>query len=171
MCSNELKDKITERFNKVKNRFRFLCLKKGIDFNEDVFSDTVLKTYEKLDEKGIDNIDDATSYLWSAFKLNTFRNMKYYHNRKHKKEMLENDDIIDCEELYDSDLDSMYELIINDIIERYGNEWITLFRLHIEKGYMYKDLSELSREAEDTIHKIFKDIKNYIRNKYNANLS
>jgi len=128
---------IGKNYNKLKNECRVKIRRIGLAFNEDVFSDTIIKCNDKL--KGNDKIDgkDMVSYFWIAFKKNTLREIGYLRNNTTD----EIPDIYDedgCDEFID-----LYDEIATYIIDNFGEELFQLFSLH-SNGVLYKELYKMT---------------------------
>lgn len=146
---------IGNNFDKVKNKFEEYITNMGHTFDEDVFSETLLKCDTKMKDKEITG-SEMQSYFFMAFKNNTLREKKYARNNttdKIPENLLE-------EEPYD-------EEVINDItrliIENFGTELYGLFLLHAN-GKKYKELEEMTT-LKNLKYK-FRKIREFVRKNY-----
>lgn len=75
---------IGANYERLKDKFKRFCKNQHYQWNEDVFSDTILKTYELIGKKGLNDLspDGIENYLFMAFKQNTKREKVYYRNRQ-----------------------------------------------------------------------------------------
>ena len=71
---------INSKYDELKAKYKAFCREKDYKWDEDVYSDTILKCYEAIERKG--KLDDATpygieSYFFRSFKTNIQREKQY----------------------------------------------------------------------------------------------
>lgn len=71
---------INDNYQLLKNKYRKFCSEKHYDWDEDVFSDTILKCYDAIQRKG--KLEDTTAqgienYFFRSFKQNIQREKQY----------------------------------------------------------------------------------------------
>lgn len=67
-------------YEDIKKRWRGLAKKKGFTFSDDIFNDSIIKTYDAILRKEAGS--DYMGYWWRTFLNNSKRDGKYaYHNR------------------------------------------------------------------------------------------
>lgn len=71
---------INDNYQLLKNKYRKFCLEKHYDWDEDVFSDTILKCYDAIQRKG--KLEDTSNqgienYFFRSFKQNIQREKQY----------------------------------------------------------------------------------------------
>lgn len=71
-------------YNRLKDKFQRYCKNQHYQFDEDVFDDTIVKVYDLIGKKGLNDLspEGIENYLFMAFKQNTKREKVYYRNRK-----------------------------------------------------------------------------------------
>lgn len=82
-------DIIGSEYNTLKDNFRRIIVSEGMRFDEDVFSDTILKCQEKFGDDDVKR-DDVVGYFWKSFRNNTIRE-RYYHRNCLKADLREHD--------------------------------------------------------------------------------
>lgn len=148
---------IGANFRKLSNVFKKRMEKNNLPFDEDLFSDTILKCNEKLKDKNLSD-DEIMGYFWMAFKTNTIREFKYLRNNTINKIPDVSDD--DNEDDY---VTEKFNRVTKLIIDKFGEELYRLFMLHVN-GLSY---DKLMRETK--IHNLkyqFRKIREYVRNNY-----
>lgn len=71
---------INDHYTLLKNKYRKFCIEKQYDWDEDVFSDTILNCYNAITKKG--QLNDTTAqgienYFFRSFKQNIQREKQY----------------------------------------------------------------------------------------------
>ena len=159
MENEKLKDKflnwVGENWEKQQTKLRKFCSDKRYEFDEDIFSDTVVKVAEKILANGI---TDSTpngfdGYFFKAFKQNTLRNKQYARvaRRDYNVDDINalwedycNANMQTEEEKVKKDLKQDFTILYlsNVLLDNFGNE---LTHVYLEKyyyGLTYKQLSE-----------------------------
>lgn len=71
-----------------RKKWRSILKNKGIEFNEDIYNDSILKTYDAILKKEVGS--DYMGYWYKTFLNNSKRNLKYsYHNRDDSVDVIE----------------------------------------------------------------------------------
>lgn len=75
---------LAENYDEQKAKLKTFCLSSGFTFDEDVFSDTTLKIYDKITKNGMDDPtpNGFDKYLFMSFKINTIRERQYARNAR-----------------------------------------------------------------------------------------
>lgn len=136
---------INDHYLLLKNKYRKFCQEKMYDWDEDIYSDTILKCYEAIERKG--KLEDTTpqgfeNYFFRSFKQNIQREKQYC--RVSKRDLnIKNDDINQLyEDWYNYNKDSSTSKIKNDMFkdfavlyimstveDNFDNEHFYLFKL------------------------------------------
>lgn len=146
---------LSNNFPKIKDKFKKEITKSGLKFDEDVFSDTMIKCSEKLENS--ECIDGKMiAYFWMAFKHNTLRELKYMRNKTTNK--IPSDLIEESYDVYDE-----FNSISKMIIDEFGGDMYQLFALHAN-GTPYNELIKLSNDPK--LKYKFRVIRDYIRKNY-----
>lgn len=145
--------------NRIKNIFRKGLEKYNVAFDEDIFSDTMLKCAEKLNEKAIEDDTTSLKYFWTSFKNNS---LKICEREKSKFENIDDTNVA-CiiDETYDDRMDITYDIIVNSVSEQFGKELCDLWMQHIINDKTYEELGKITEI--DNLHYRFRKIRNYVR--------
>lgn len=162
MSNSELAEKylmlINDNYTLLKSKMRKFCKEKDYEFDEDIFSDSYLKVYEKILKNGLNDPSEQgmLDYTFIAFKLNTKREKQY--KRVASRDYNISSDEIDS--LYEewanehqdtavnkvkSDLwkDFAAKEIITELEKEFGADKARLFASkYLVKGNTYKKLAE-----------------------------
>lgn len=151
---------INDHYDILKSRYRKFCFEKAYEWNEDIFSDTILACYNAIEKKG--KLNDTTdlgieNYFFKSFKQNLQREKQYCRNSKR-------DANIDSESLhslyedyYNSHNNSSQQKLKNDLYidfatlyimhkvdENFDYEHSYLFRTKHLCNLTYKELAQMS---------------------------
>lgn len=154
--SSNFMESISNQFNSIKEDFKCKITRIGLSFNEDIFSDTIIKCNIKLKDKNC-NQKDMISYFWQAFKNNTLRELYYSRNK------LTDELTIDIkDEIYNlNNID--FDKVSQMIIDKFGCELYQLFVLHAN-GTSYEQLDKMTHIYN--LKYRFRCIRKYIRENY-----
>lgn len=156
---NSFMESISNHFNSIKEDFRCKITRIGLSFNEDIFSDTIIKCNNNLKDRKC-NQNDMISYFWQAFKNNTLRELYYSRNKLTDELSIDIKDDIQENNLID------FDRVSKMIIDEFGCDLYQLFVLHAN-GTSYEELDKLT-----DIHNLkykFRCIRKYVRENYNYN--
>ena len=146
---------VANNFKTKKNKFELQIKRVGLSFDEDIFSDTILKCNEKLKESNI-NDKEMLYYFWMAFKNNTLREIGYIRNNTTDQIP---EDIIDE---YDDEKIDLFDVVTKLIIDEFGEEIYQLFSLHAN-GMTYEELYKITKK--ENLKYIFRKVREYVRGK------
>ena len=146
---------VANNFKTIKNKFELQIKRVGLSFDEDIFSDTILKCNEKLKESNI-NDKEMLYYFWMAFKNNTLREIGYIRNNTTDQIP---EDIIDE---YDDEKIDLFDVVTKLIIYEFGEEIYQLFSLHAN-GMTYEELYKITKK--ENLKYIFRKVREYVRGK------
>jgi hypothetical protein len=168
---------ISEHYDELKCKYRTFCGLNGYNWDEDIYSDTILKCYDAIAKKG--KLNDTTSqgienYMFISFKLNIKREGQYA--RVQKRDLnITSDNINDVyEEWYNSnhttsrakllsdlwtDFSTLY--IMNVVEQNFSQEDFYLFKLKTLCNYTYKQVQDKTNEKR--VRQRIVDIKNWLR--------
>ena len=168
---------INDHYELLKNKYKKFCDEKDYTFDEDVFSDTIIKCYDAIEKKG--KLDDTTpygieSYFFKSFKINLQREKQYARNEKRdlnytsaQVEMMYEDYVNQTEksshtklknDLY-VDFATLY--IMTKVEDNFDSEHFYLFRLKTLCGYTYKQLQQKTN-IKSARQKVI-DVKNWVK--------
>lgn len=145
------------KYEHLKNKYYKFCEERDYEWDEDVFSDTYLKVYDKIVKSGINDSSDKgmENYFFIAFKMNLKRSKQYCRHTKRDYNYTD-DEITSLYEDYmnehqDSAMDKVRsdcvkDFFVKEIIEsverEFGTEKAHLFASkYLIKGNTYKELA------------------------------
>jgi hypothetical protein len=146
---------INDNYKFQKDKLVAFCNDKKYEFDEDIFSDTYLKIYDKILKYGIKDCSDKgfDNYMFISFKVNTLREKQYARNQKRDGnvinlsgayEAFKNTELTEQEKLKSDlykDFATLY--LLHKAEQQFDQESFYLFKLKVfEKGLTYKQLQE-----------------------------
>ena len=162
-CSSEYDflSLIGSDLNRIKNFFKKGLEKYNIRFDDDIFSDTMLKCAEKFNKTGFDK-NIAMQYFWISFKNNSLKI-----NQRHKWRYESMDDMSKYysipNETYDNRTDIVYDIVMDYVSSDFNPEICNLWKMHVTQGYTYEDLEKMTEI--NNLHYQFRKIRDSIRTK------
>lgn len=153
---------INDHYQELKNKYFKFCQEKQYDWDEDVFSDTILKCYETIKKNG--KLKDTTpygieSYFFRSFK-NNIMNEKNYGRVKKRDMNINSDNINDIYEVwYNDNFSDAKVKIVNDLFKDFSvlyimamveNNWDSehfyLFRIKtLTPNMTFKKLADITK--------------------------
>ena len=152
---------INDHYNHLKYKYINFCKEHNYVFDEDIFSDTILKCYEAIDKKG--KLEDTTdqgiqNYFFISFKMNLKREGQYARNMKRDRNV-DSDSINDLyESWYNNNNISAMEKIKSDLFkdfsvlyimtvveDNFDTEHFYLFKLKTLGNLTYKQLQDKTK--------------------------
>ena len=131
--------------NRVK--WRSMLKKQGLQFNDDIYNDSILKTYDSILKKEVDS--DYMGYWYRTFLNNSRRDTKYaYHNRDEDVDVFEYMSSMPYEEYKDNSGH------INRLVCTLTDKELILIRMHYELEIPYEVIEEMTG---------VKDVRRYIK--------
>lgn len=148
---------INDHYSELKYKYINFCKEKNYNWDEDIFSDTIIKCYDAIDRKG--KLNDTTpqgieNYFFISFKLNLKREGQYARNQKRDRNVT-SDSLYDLyEDWYNTNNVSSTEKIKSDLFkdfsvlyimtlveDNFDNEHFYLFKLKTLCNMTYKELA------------------------------
>lgn len=169
---------INDHYQLLKNKYRKFCKEKDYEWDEDIYSDTILKCYEAIERKG--KMEDPSeqgieNYFFRSFKQNLQREKQYC--RVSKRDLnIKSDDINQLyEEWFNYAKDTSTNKIKRDLFKDFGILYIMVkveenfppddFRLFQLKTLIpnmtYKKLAEKTKEK--CVRQRVVNIKNWLK--------
>lgn len=150
---------IEPRFEAFKEKMCRLAHKSKVEFDEDIFMDTIIRCMKTFENKNTDN-NEVDKYFWTAFR----QNMLSAKTRNKFKEIVQIDTIAERmdEGEYNTDIDELVVIIENEVRREFGDKIYEAWYLHICENKTYKELEALG--YGDKLHNEFKRIKRHITN-------
>lgn len=149
---------INDNYNHLKYKYINFCKEHNYVFDEDIFSDTILKCYEAINKKG--KLEDTTdqgiqNYFFISFKMNLKREGQYSRNAK-RDFNVSSDEIEDLyEDYYNKNNSSSAQKVYKDLFkdfsvlyimtiveDNFSPEEFYLFRIKTLGNLTYKELQE-----------------------------
>ena len=152
---------INDHYNELKRKYFKFCQEKQYDWDEDIFSSTILKCYDCIVKKG--GLKDKSahgieSYFFIAFRNNIMNEQRYSRNKKRDRN-INSDSINDLYEVwYNANNNDARVKIVNDLFkdfsilyimtqveDNFDEEHFYLFRLKTLCNLTFKRLSEITQ--------------------------
>lgn len=151
---------INDHYRELKNKYYKFCQEKQYNWDEDIFSDTILKCYDTIAKKGLKDKSayGIESYFFKSFKNNTLLEPIYSRNKK-RDYNINSDNIQDIyENWYNDNLDDARVKIVNDlwkdfatlyimtkVEDNFDDEHFYLFRIKTLGNLTFKQLAEQTK--------------------------
>ena len=168
---------INQHYDELKAKYKAFCGLNGYNWDEDIYSDTILKCYDAIAKKG--HLNDTTSqgienYMFISFKLNIKREGQYARNMKRDLNITSDNINGIYEEWYNDnnttsrtklltdlwkDFSTLY--IMNEVESNFPPEDFYLFKLKTLCNMTYKEVQEKTNEKR--IRQRIVDIKNWLK--------
>lgn len=116
---------VNDNYEDFKKKWRKYLYDRQIDFDDDVFSDTILKVYDYIKKHGINDTTDSgmANYWFRAFNINIKREKQYSRN-------INRDSNIDAYEALDKETNGDDELKIK-IRRQVFDDWSVVYILRL----------------------------------------
>ena len=153
---------INDNYTKLKHKYARYCKENNIQWDEDTFSDTILKCYDAIKKKG--GLDDCTdqgieNYFFISFKMNLKREKQYARvqkrdanitsdniNQVYEDFLIQNSNDERTKLVNDLFIDFSTIFILHLVEEQFDADTYYLFRLkYLIKGMTYKALQEKTK--------------------------
>lgn len=114
-----------EHYEDYKKKWAKYLYDKQVDFDEDVFSDTILKVYDYIEKNGINDTTDSglANYWFKAFNTNIKREKQYSRNVNRDKN-------VDATEELDKEINGEDELKLK-IRSQVFDDWLIVYILRL----------------------------------------
>ena len=121
---------INDNYSLLKNKYFNYCRENSLDFDEDIYQDTILKCYEAIAKKGFladTSNQGIENYFFISFKMNIKREGQYARNCK--RDMNYTSDNINS--LYESWYNANYSDARTKLINDLWKDFVTLYIMHV----------------------------------------
>lgn len=152
-------------FKNFKNKIMRLAAKNDINFDEDVFMDTIIRCLTTFSKENATN-EDVEHYFWTAFKQNSYSNFSRDKFKDSVDFSIFGDGIV-CKE-YNPDIDEIVDLVKSEVKKKFSKDIYEAWILHVCNDYTYSELEQHGYEGLN-LHNEFRQIKRYILNKFVKN--
>lgn len=151
-------------YEKNKKKWSKVLTDKGLSFNEDIYNDSIIKTYDAIIKKEIDTTD-YLGYWYQTFINNTRRDTKYaYHNRV-------DDDVNEIlkEREYEETQVNLYYSAISSILykvkQNFDRKTFETFRMYLLCNMSYEQLDNLTgmNDSKQRISRVKKWLNDKVR--------
>ena len=153
---------VEPRFNSFKEKMQKMASKNHIEFNDDVFMDTMIRCMNTFMNESPRN-SDVDKYFWVSYKQN-LSNSITRNKFKNMTNVSELGDILD-DEHYNEEIDTLAEITENAIREHFGDRVFEAWKLHVCDDLTYKEIASLGYD-DLNLHNEFREIKRYMTGKY-----
>lgn len=143
-AANEFLTKAGELYENNKRKWSKIIKDKGYDFSEDIYNDSIIKTYDAIIKKEIDTTD-YLGYWYKTFINNTKRDEKYARNQ-----IVDNEDVFDIlkgKEDEESKINVYISAISNILLlvrKQFDRKTFETFRMYLLCGMSYEQLDNLT---------------------------
>lgn len=168
---------LNDNYETLKAKYRNFCREKNYEWDEDVFSDTIIKCHEAISKKGslMDNSPQGIeNYFFKSFKINLQRESQYSRNAN-RDFNLSTDEVNALYETYYNDSnDSPMVKVRNDLYvdfatlyimqkveEHFDDEHFYLFKLKTLCNLTYRQLAQ--KTMRKSVRQKFLTVKNWVR--------
>lgn len=158
--AKEFLDLTAKYYEQYKEKWEHLLKSIGLKFDEDVYNDTIIKVYDKLNnEEDLDKSEDEViAYWYQSFVNNIRRSKKYAFNSK--TEDIEPIEILK-HKAYIVDATHLYYPTIRMLLEKikgeFGEESFHLFKMYYLTEYTYDEVNDIvGYNAKPRINKMRK---------------
>lgn len=151
---------ISINYDNLKDKIKRILFLEHIKFDEDIFHTTLYNCYNLLVNKNLSFLSESNleSYLYSAMKLNIFRNKKYASNKYKFLDINDDNNIIDYELSYMCDFHIITDILKNE----FGDKLLNAYYCNING----ESISSLQNELNiKNLKSKLKKIKKYINDK------
>lgn len=155
-------------YGEIKRNFKKGLSKMKYSFDEDLFSDTILKCNNTFGDKVITK-EEALKYFWVAY-LNGYKNDKKKYAVKNTEAIPDNFNIVDNRPNYNYEIDDTYNIIIDALKDRFGEKNADAWVKHILFKKPYNKMLE-DNEIPQNFHYIIKKIKKFLQGEIRNNKS
>ena len=159
----------------LQERMKKYCASQHLVFDEDIFSETYLKIFEKIRKNGLkDNTEEGMlNYTFIAFKINTLREPQYARNKKRNLNVEDGDLNALYEDYLGGEL-SQREKLVGDLLkdfavlyilhlveEHFDHEHFKLFQMKFLNDLTFKELRKQSgiKGARDKVKEVVEWLK------------
>lgn len=157
-AANNFLKRAGELYEQNKKKWKKIIKDKGYVFSEDIYNDSILKTYDAIIKKEIDTTD-YLGYWYQTFINNTKRDEKYARNQLiDDVDVFEYLDSKECEE----NKVNLYYSTISDILlkvhKNFDRKTFETFRMYLLCNMSYEQLDKLTgmNDSKTRISKVRK---------------
>lgn len=167
-------ERLGEVYEEMKRKMVKYCQLIQLQFDEDVFNETILKCYETIMKQGLEDTSDkgCQNYFFKSLIQNLRRERLYARNLK--RDIIPDENINDILEQYLTSQPTAQDKILSDCykdfavyyimcraMENFSDEQFHLFNLKTLGNYTYKQLQQL-RPSEKNIRQKVAEVKRWI---------
>ena len=164
---------INDNYQIQKDKLQAFCNEKKYEIDEDIFSDTYLKIYDKILKYGIKDCSDKgfDNYMFISFKINTIRDRQYARNQKRDGNVINLSGAYEAfkntelsqEEKLKSDLykDFATLYLLHKAEQQFDGESFYLFKIKTFEKITYKQLQE--RTGIKGVRQKVVNVKNWLK--------
>jgi hypothetical protein len=158
--TNRFFNNIESRFDELKTKTIKYAKKCNIDFDEDIFMDTILHCAEVCPDECYDNAS-IDNYFWVSYKQNVLTSK----HRNKFKDSIDIDepgvDVIDV--IYNEDIDYIVDIIKDDIESKFGRVICEAWLLTVCEGWSINELESVGYRIPNIV-KTFEKVDAYVKN-------
>lgn len=131
---------ISQHYDELKCKFKEFCRLNNLDWDWDIFQDTILKCHELIGRKGLDNKTPygIESYFFMSFRNNIKREKQYARNTKRDLNMKAETVAELYEQWYNNTMQTAREKVLHDLWNDYATLYImSKVEQNFDREYFY----------------------------------
>lgn len=153
---------IEPRFDSFKEKMHKMASKNHLEFNDDVFMDTIIRCMSTFTNENPRDVD-VDKYFWVSYKQNLLNHIKR-NKFRNKTDITSANDLLD-DDIYNNDIDVLAGMTEQAIKDEFGDRVFEAWRLHVCEDLTYKEIARLGYD-DINCHNEFREIKRFITGKY-----
>lgn len=166
---------VGRNLSQLQERMKKYCASQHLPYDEDIFSDTYLKIYEKIRKNGLADTSEEgmLNYTFIAFKINTLREPQYARNKKRNLNVEDGDLNTLYEDFLEGEITQREKLvgdlfkdfavihILHLVEEHFDPEHFKLFQMKFLGDMTFKELRRKSgvKGARDKVKEVMEWLK------------
>lgn len=153
-------DIVIENFDEIQRNFKSGLINKGYSYNEDLFNDAFISCRNALSDKELTK-KEVIKYFWTAY-VNKYKT-KMSKNKNHLsfEDVIEEINIQD--DIYDDTSDKIYDIILNEIRDKFGLKKAFIWEMYVCQGKSAKEIRHMGFDVDNFVY-LTRQIKRYLFN-------
>lgn len=154
-AANKFLEETGKLYNTNKKKWGTILKNKGYVFSEDIYNDSIIKTYEAILKKEVDT--DFMGYWYQTFINNTKRQTQYSHTKK--KDDIDPIDILKDKGEEENNVNLYYEaisVIFSKVKKQFDRKTFEVYRMYMLCDMSYEQLNSITglHDCKERISKV-----------------